>query len=555
MRPASPYVDGVYQVFHHGSQYEDADHTPVTADNVVVQHVVDKPDGFEDSVGSPSYLTQTVGTGTFTLYRDGHAITGTWKRDADADPTQFLDASGKPVPFRPGKTWVLLAPQTAELTAELTPRPPGPRRRAKAGHPVRCLTVGPASSAAIARAHDARAARTKEGARARTALAGRPLGRDRDGGRSLGVRRTTRPAGQQPAVGHRAEHPDERITDPDKFDAQPHHLVVVESVTDTDTDHHDHHDALDEAERLRPPAPTDPLTGGPVSKNPVVAVKIDNTGGAYPQFGIGSADIIYVEQVEGGLTRLIAIFHTTLPDEVGPARSVRTTDVQLLPSYGDPLLVFSGGKTAILNLLHDSPVTDTSTDSGYHRTSERNAPYNLIASLPEIVAQHPGKAAVKSNGMTFISSDPRVAAAPKVTKLTVTMIEGETSFDYVDGAYQVFHHGSQYRGRHRDTGHREQRAGAACRGCARRLRGRPGVAVLPHPDRRHRQVHPVPRRARHHRDLEAGRAQRSHPVPRRERQTGAVQAGQDLGGAGSPDCADEPGVTQRAVAPTAGGRR
>jgi hypothetical protein len=195
----------------------------------------------------------------------------------------------------------------------------------------------------------------------------------------------------------------------------------------------------------RPPAaPTDPLTGEEVSHNPVVAVKIDNTSAAFPQFGIGKADIVYVEQVEGGLTRLIVIFHTALPTEAGPARSVRTTDVQLLPSYGDPLLVFSGGKTAILGLLESSRVIDTSSGPGYHRTSLRPAPYNLIANLPEIVAQHPGKAAVTSNGMTFAASDPRVSAAPVVTKISVTMIEGQTSFSYADGAYTVYHHGARY---------------------------------------------------------------------------------------------------------------
>jgi hypothetical protein len=193
-----------------------------------------------------------------------------------------------------------------------------------------------------------------------------------------------------------------------------------------------------------PVATTDPLTGGPTSKNPVVAVKIDNTSEAFPQFGIGSADVVYVEQVEGGLTRLIGIFHTALPEEVGPVRSVRTTDVQLLPTYGGPLLVFSGGKTAILDLLHATTVIDTSQDSGYSRTEARTAPYDLVASLPEIVAQHPGKAVVQSTGMTFIPSDPRVAAAPKVAKITVTMSEGETSFSYVNGVYQVFHHGTQY---------------------------------------------------------------------------------------------------------------
>jgi hypothetical protein len=176
----------------------------------------------------------------------------------------------------------------------------------------------------------------------------------------------------------------------------------------------------------------------------VVAVKIDNTGGGFPQFGIASADIVYVEQVEGGLTRLIAIFHTKLPDEVGPARSVRTTDVQLLQSYGNPLLAFSGGKTAILRLLHASPITDTSTDAGYHRTSQRYAPYNLLANLPEIIHQHPGKAAVKSNGMNFVLRDPRVSAAPRVTDISVTMMAGQTSFHYIGGGYRIYHHGTQY---------------------------------------------------------------------------------------------------------------
>ena len=110
------YVDGAYQVFHHGSQYQDATGTPVIANNVLVQHVVDAPDGFEDVLGSPSFRTQTVGTGKFTLYRDGHAITGTWKRATPSDPTQFLDENGKPVPFKPGKTWVVLAPQTAQMS-------------------------------------------------------------------------------------------------------------------------------------------------------------------------------------------------------------------------------------------------------------------------------------------------------------------------------------------------------------------------------------------------------------------------------------------------------
>ncbi len=191
------------------------------------------------------------------------------------------------------------------------------------------------------------------------------------------------------------------------------------------------------------PGPADPLTGRAPSTNPVVAVKIDNTAGAFPQFGIASADIVYVEQVEGGLTRLIALFHTTLPTAVGPVRSVRTTDVELLQTYGDPLLVYSGGKTAILKLLRASPIVDAA-GSGYHRTGQRPPPYNLIADLPQIAARYPGKAAAKSNGMVFAASDPRVAAAPVVTKISATMIAGQTGFAYANGSYRVLHHGVPY---------------------------------------------------------------------------------------------------------------
>src|SRR5690348_12964812 len=51
-------------------------------------------------------------------------------------------------------------------------------------------------------------------------------------------------------------------------------------------------------------AAVNPFTGEQPSHNPVVAVKIDDTGNGRPQRGINQADIVYIEQVEGGLTRL-----------------------------------------------------------------------------------------------------------------------------------------------------------------------------------------------------------------------------------------------------------
>jgi hypothetical protein len=81
-----------------------------------VQNVIDAPDGTVDSIGSPSYLSQTVGTGKFTLYRDGKAITGTWLRASPVRATRYFDPKGKEVSFKPGKTWVMLAPQTSQVS-------------------------------------------------------------------------------------------------------------------------------------------------------------------------------------------------------------------------------------------------------------------------------------------------------------------------------------------------------------------------------------------------------------------------------------------------------
>ncbi|MFB9839019.1 DUF3048 domain-containing protein, partial [Actinoallomurus acaciae] len=90
------------------------------------------------------------------------------------------------------------------------------------------------------------------------------------------------------------------------------------------------------------PARTHPFTGAPAGADgPVLAVKIDNTRSAKPQLGLRSADIVYVEQVEGGLSRIMAIFSSKLPSSVGPVRSARISDLHLLPQFGRPAFAYS----------------------------------------------------------------------------------------------------------------------------------------------------------------------------------------------------------------------
>ena len=128
---------------------------------------------------------------------------------------------------------------------------------------------------------------------------------------------------------------------------------------------------------------TAPLTGlsGPVPNGPAVVVKIDNSSKARPQAGVTAADIVVEEEVEWGITRLAAIFHSS-DATVGPVRSGRSTDISFLSSLGNPALVYSGANSIIDDLLlQQERVQNFSAarTSGYWRQPGRRAPSNLFA--------------------------------------------------------------------------------------------------------------------------------------------------------------------------------
>ncbi|MEP7046469.1 MAG: DUF3048 domain-containing protein, partial [Ilumatobacteraceae bacterium] len=96
-----------------------------------------------------------------------------------------------------------------------------------------------------------------------------------------------------------------------------------------------------------PAEPVMPLTGLPITDpsaagRTALVVKIDNHPDARPQSGLNQADIVFEENVEQ-LTRFAAVFQTTAPDPVGPIRSGRTQDVELLGSLNKPIFAWSGG--------------------------------------------------------------------------------------------------------------------------------------------------------------------------------------------------------------------
>ena len=124
------------------------------------------------------------------------------------------------------------------------------------------------------------------------------------------------------------------------------------------------------------------LTGMPGINGPVLFVKIDDTQPAHPQIGLGKADVVYIEQVEGGLTRLAAVFSSQLPPFIGPIRSARISDIDLMASYGRPAFAYSGAQKLFLPVIRAANIEDLGAErepaSIYSRDPSRENPTNML---------------------------------------------------------------------------------------------------------------------------------------------------------------------------------
>src|SRR3546814_5027583 len=82
---------------------------------------------------------------------------------------------------------------------------------------------------------------------------------------------------------------------------------------------------------------------------PAIAIKIPNDGShSRPQKNLEYADMVFEQYVEAGIPRLVAVFHSNQPEEVGPVRSMREMDPNIVGSFGGPL-VFSGANPTVMN--------------------------------------------------------------------------------------------------------------------------------------------------------------------------------------------------------------
>lgn len=159
-----------------------------------------------------------------------------------------------------------------------------------------------------------------------------------------------------------------------------------------------------------------------------------------PQYGLSPADIVFVEAVEGNLTRLMPVYQSAYPKRIEPVRSARTTDVDILPMFGHPVLVYSGAASQIRTKLTSAPIT---LYGGNRRDSSRPAPHNLYFDVAAL-AQRKGLQRSKDIGFRFATSDSRLEHATKQSRFTVPVGGDRFSFAYNGTRYLPSWNGRPY---------------------------------------------------------------------------------------------------------------
>jgi hypothetical protein len=114
-----------------------------------------------------------------------------------------------------------------------------------------------------------------------------------------------------------------------------------------------------------------PLTGLPVDelslleRRPIgVKVQLYPRGGR-PPWGVSLADIVYDYYQNDGLTRLHAIFYSKDAEQVGPIRSARLFDEQIMRMYKS-IFAFGGADWRVFNRIYDADLRDYMVVEGAH---------------------------------------------------------------------------------------------------------------------------------------------------------------------------------------------
>ncbi|HEU5001319.1 MAG TPA: DUF3048 domain-containing protein [Actinomycetota bacterium] len=204
------------------------------------------------------------------------------------------------------------------------------------------------------------------------------------------------------------------------------------------------------------PPPVCPLTGvapsgGSVPNRPVLGVKVENAPEARPQTGLNTADIVYEQPVEGGITRFLAIYQCSDAARIEPVRSSRLQDIDLLQQFPKPLFGNAGGspptEAAITNAVKAGILVNIDySGAGYSRDAARNNDvHSLYTSTSALYGRSDAKGAggVPTPIFTF-SATPTAGAPGGAVHVNFSQYSNVT-WKYVasSGVYQRFYNGTQ----------------------------------------------------------------------------------------------------------------
>ncbi len=185
---------------------------------------------------------------------------------------------------------------------------------------------------------------------------------------------------------------------------------------------------------VQSPVRPNPLTGiGTAGR--VLAVKIDNVGIAQSQQrGLDGADVVYVVQVEGGLSRYLAVFDSSHPPgQVGPVRSARQTDIPILAAYGRVGFAYSGAIPGLLPDLHRANLRTITPATASDLFSNGGSSPTYIRP-GQVFSRYHDLALAQDVGFRF---GPRMAGGTPVTSASAAMPAASFTFTRDGGGWHI----------------------------------------------------------------------------------------------------------------------
>ncbi|MDX1510218.1 MAG: DUF3048 domain-containing protein [Nitriliruptorales bacterium] len=190
------------------------------------------------------------------------------------------------------------------------------------------------------------------------------------------------------------------------------------------------------------PGPISPLNGAELAPGTdldrrAIGVKIDNHPSARPQVGLAEADVVVEILVEGGLTRLLAVFHSRDPDGVGPIRSGRPTDASIAAALGAPLAISGAQGWVQSHIVNQGVDLIGHTKSTMYRTSSRRAPHNLMTDLSRLRGNADSRGLPDEPPQSWLPFGPLAPGAEPAASLSLSMGSRTTAgWAWKDGSWQ-----------------------------------------------------------------------------------------------------------------------